>query len=295
MSKKMRIVSEDEYALLLKKNQPVEHAKSHFLVDKGEEASKLLDSKIPDDIKIQLYSSVMSHVNQQLQEILNKPISIKLSGSEDWNILPQHTVSNVQADSVTPFSTPQSTPNSSPGKSLLNSKDVSFLKDFPSSLSNKAYNLLGFLKCHPEVISWDKTGRVTFFGNEFEQDSNIKDLMDYSIRDIQFKKNPPGINRFIKVCKMLNVPATVFSSKVRNDMLGSLDSIQPRETSTQSAEKMSTFPFKNWIPLASGNSYRATSDAFSTPTTSTVSTPHRSRNDKDVSGRNKKRKEPHPQ
>lgn len=282
MSKKMRVVSEDEYSQLLKKTNTMEHAKTHFFTDKDQEATSVFGSLISEDIKVQLYSSLMKRVNNQLKDILDKPISVRMvSGEDKSSIGKSNTIStNETPPPVTPSST-ESTPVGSPEKFTLSESDIKMLKEFPTTQMNKAHNLLGFLKCHPEMIKWDKSGRVTFWGSEFEPDSNISDLMSYSIRDLKWTTSPNGINRFLRVCKMLNVPAALFSTVVRNDLMGTLDSIPLKQTATLSAHKLSSF--SAWEPLNQNDALNKTFDPYRTPT----GIPQRPRNTKDVTSRQK--------
>lgn len=76
----MRMVSEDEYQQLTKQPKTAESIKNHFFHKRGEQASELLNSKkIPEDIKMHLYSSLMKNVKKQLKEIIIKPIYVKLT------------------------------------------------------------------------------------------------------------------------------------------------------------------------------------------------------------------------
>lgn len=79
MSKRMRVVSEEEYGRYNKLTKPIDYANNHFLTDKSDEVSEVLNSNIPEDIKIQLYSSLMKHVSHKLREIIDKPVNVNLS------------------------------------------------------------------------------------------------------------------------------------------------------------------------------------------------------------------------
>lgn len=80
MAQRMRLVEDDEYKRLLKRHTPLSQVKEHFFRDASGRADQVLDnSEIPDDIKIQLYGSIMKSVKQQLNQILADPIKVKLS------------------------------------------------------------------------------------------------------------------------------------------------------------------------------------------------------------------------
>lgn len=277
----MRIVSEEEYNQLEKQRKPIDFAQNHFLDDKGNQVSDLLQSDIPEDIKLQMYSSLMKGFSSKLKDMIEKPISVKLSVDKKQKTI-EDSNKLEESESAIPSSI-NSTPVSSPEKTTLGKKDITFIKDMPLTLNTKAYNIMGFLKCHPELIKWGKDGRVTFWGNEFEPNSNIGDLMSYSLRDLKWTKNPPGINRFIRVLKMLNLPATNFSTKVRSDLLGSLDTISLRDNVTKSGEKMSSF--KNWTPMSNKDTVIQSPDQFTTPS----QTPARPKSFKDITSRKERK------
>lgn len=43
---------------------------------------------------------------------------------------------------------------------------------------------MSLLKVSKDLIKWDKTGRITFFENDFEKATNIVDLLNYATRDL---------------------------------------------------------------------------------------------------------------
>ena len=249
MSKRLRVISEDEYQRLEKKSKPTLHAQNHFLEETTQNASEIINAKeIPDDIKIHLYSGIMKNVKKQIEEIINKPIAVKL------NVENQET--NLQKNN---------NPNIS--ELIIDAKglkdDHSFVAKAPATYKPKYFEILRALRKHPDLIKWDSIGRVTFFKNEYEPETNLHDLLNYSVRDMKWQGNPGGINRFLNVVKLANVPVTNFSKKIREDLMKRV--IPLRETATTSFIQPHEDPFKNWSSLSTPETTMESSVLFKTP------------------------------
>ena len=207
MAKKLRLITEDEYRQL-SKTPTVRHIREHYFQDAAKEASSILEKdKIPEDFKIQLYSSVMNSVKNQLTEILNRPIKLDISidgenvrklkptSREDNAKSSKLTVSSAVDEDESEFEDFYTTPPSGPSlvatpktfsKSMHDPtmRDELFSKEFPNKIKySKAIPLLEQLKKRPDLITWDSEGRVTYFGSEPVEDSNIVDLISYATRD----------------------------------------------------------------------------------------------------------------
>jgi hypothetical protein len=133
----------------------------------------------------------------------------------------------------------------------LSDTDFFLISSIPDRFRLNACNLLKKLKQNKQLIRWDENVHVTFFENEDVPGSNIVDLLNYSVRDLKWAHNPAGINRFVAVCKLLNVPSHLLSKEVKKDWYGTLDNIKPRKTYTNSAQKIEKFKSTliNWEPM----------------------------------------------
>lgn len=247
MSKRLRVISEDEYQRLEKKSKPTVHAQNHFLEESTQNASEVINSKkIPDDIKIHLYSGIMKNVKKQIEEIINKPIAVKLN------------IDNKESNLANNISVPEFIQSD---KSV--EEDHSFVAKAPLTYKPKYFEILRALRKHPDLIKWDSMGRVTFFKNEYEPQTNLHDLLNYSVRDTKWQGNPGGINRFLNVVKLANVPLSNFSKKIKEDLMKRV--IPIRETTTTSFVQPHDDPFKNWSSLSTPETTMEGSVLFKTP------------------------------
>lgn len=282
MAQRMRLVEDEEYKRLLKRHTPLSQVKEHFFRDASGRADQVLDnSEIPDDIKIQLYGSIMKSVKQQLNQILADPIKVKLSLDKPDAAI--NADSSADFSSLDHFSSAISSPNSTlnqsfasskgsatawdpdtlnevPQSSPLNLDDIILLRNEPANVkATKLIPLMTMLKSRPDLIKWDTNGRVTFFGTEFAPETNIIDLVNYVTRELKWSHNPAGINRMLTVCKMVNVPTTMLSKDVKQDLMGPLEGIRIRSNQTDSASRMGGF--KKWKPISSKDNLNSNSDS----------------------------------
>jgi hypothetical protein len=259
MAKRMRIITNDEYERLQLKPSNPHQVSENFFHKTNKNASSILDAKdIPDENKLQLYGSVMTAVKHQLHEILNKPVNVSLSinKSVDTDALRNLNSSLSSTPGGSPFQTPLTSPEKfdSPFHGLiknpteLTTTDTSLLNTVPDKFKTKTYGLLKILKRFKEFIDWDDTGRVTFFENEFVPNSNLVDLLTYALRDIKFAHPPAGVNRFLRVLKVINVPHNILSKEARKGFLGDLDQMPVREGTTSRVSG-----FHNWNPIRSAD------------------------------------------
>jgi hypothetical protein len=264
MAKRMKLIAEDEYERFVKKSSPIKDAKEHFFHDVHTDSENVLsNNEIPDDIKIQLYSSVMRHVKDKLHQALSEPINVKISGLSEKSVVDNSVDKNMT------FSTGSTTSTSSPigsfSSAKLNdsyteppftptsvSRDHVLLQNIPIKIRfDKIIPLMELLKARPDLIQWDKNGRVTFFGTEAVSGSNIVDMLNYATRELKWTKNPIGINRFLQVIKMVNVPTILLSRDVKQDVLGDLEHVRPRPNASNSASRLGNFD--NWEPIRSAD------------------------------------------
>ena len=264
MAKRLRVIGEEEYQALAKQSvkkvevDPVENARKHYLLEEDNKATNVLQSSsIPDDIKVQMYSSVLKSIKGHITKILSEPINVNLleknveyvNGPSNTNELlkspANSTTFDMDEQEAYTFSTPPDSPT------YFQQDDATIIQrmgvDPGSKVLPKAITVLQLLKSNPQLIKWDKTGRITFFNNEFVPESNITDLINYTTRELQFADNPSGLNRFLTVCKMANVPVSLLSRKAKSGWMGGLGNIPPRPTATNSAQRLDAF--RNWTPL----------------------------------------------
>lgn len=245
----MKLISEHEFDRLKTQTTKISDAKEHFFHEKAQDAESLLDSStIPDDIKIQLYGSVMSAVQHQLHEILNKPVNVKLSGVN----FPKKTTKTSSSSEV--FRTPTGSAvfdeddeqdESVTTHGSLSANDLKLIETQPTNVRVKLYHVMKSLKGNEKLVHWDEKGRVTFFNDDYVPESNIVDLLNFTTRELKWDENPSGINRFLRVCKMINLPTSLLSKEAKKGWLGD---IPPRENLTDSARR-SDNTFMNWEPL----------------------------------------------
>jgi len=202
MFKKMKLISEDEYKRLkeVELQKPPTNVTKRSFSDKQYTADKILqDNDIPDDIKAVMYSQI-------LRKLVDK-LDIHLPTSKE-SITPKSTVTE---------SNEKASPSSSSFDKLL-SLDKTLLKAIPQQHRGKAEHIVMILRRRPDLISWDASGVCNFNGVE-EQESNIIDLLNYTITSAKWKKVPAGINRFLKICKDLNISSSVVSAKLKHEFL----------------------------------------------------------------------------
>jgi len=80
MSKRMKLISEDEYNTLTKfrDRDILLSNEENFTLDKNKSMENILDSnEIPDDIKVNLYSKLLRNVHEDLKKISEKPILVE--------------------------------------------------------------------------------------------------------------------------------------------------------------------------------------------------------------------------
>lgn len=232
MAKRLKLVpfSDQSYKSFKDLPLPIEQG---YVVSKSKTANEVLnDTDIPDDIKVQLYSQMTNSINKKINQMFS-PISKK------------EKVTDKEKETVR--KEPSST-SSSPIKSYPSQADRNLLEKLPIKFRPHALTIMNTLKPYPSLIKWNKKGTVTFFGSELVEGSNIIDLLSYVLRNLKWSKDPPGINRFLATCKLLNVPTSLLSAAIRKDWFGSLHHIRSRDSNTESAAQLPKFRQRilNW-------------------------------------------------
>lgn len=230
MAKKMKLISEDMYNTLVKAGQDSNTA----LNNSDMSAKQLLNSDIPDDIKLALYMQLIKEFNQNVSRLLTAQIT-----------QPSHNTSTV-------------IPDSEEKNGIVNlSNDTGCLDEsvinefFPERYRSNAKYIVKLLKTRPDLISWNTKFEVTFLSDDYCNGSSILDLISYLIRDLKWDLAPKGSNRFLLVCKLLNIPISMVRKGLRTKMSAEMEDM----TSMKSASDSTTdFPelknrFINWTSL----------------------------------------------
>lgn len=206
--------------------------------------SLLAESKIPDDIKLQLYGSIMNIVNSHLIDIMNKPFSVKVIDDKKTKVIPEVN-ENKSDEKIEKTPIIEEKPNVV--ENLVNETVVSpptKATYMPRALMERQQYIMNKLMDHPDMIRWDDDFRVTFYGNHFSPNSNIHALLHSVTSDIKDIVFPHGYSSFENVLKMMNIPPHVFSKRL-HPMLSSPK--PPEEFSTPNQ----TLTLSSWRDVAS--------------------------------------------
>lgn len=254
----MKLISVEDYDRLNKhqKTIPTDTYNNIFLSKDNIASDVLNTAAIPDEIRLQLYSSLMHTVKKTLAEILNKPLNVKIENSSPkkdslsatkTSELPSNNFSASTSEDVINHDT-----NQSPDHSVLTQNDFLLISSLPSRYMLPASKIMTMLKDHEDLIQWDEEGHVTFFGNDIVPESNITDLLNYAVRESGFQNAPAATNRFLAVCKLINIPTHLLARNIGKDWYGNVQNIRKRKTFTDSAKNMERFysKLRNWEPIA---------------------------------------------
>gem|GEM_PF-6097919 len=202
----MKLISVAEFdglkAIEGQKGIPVEGEKNTFFKSQDAASELLTDLKIPDDIKTVLYSSILKNLNKNLGKLQDSKSEIIKE------IKPNNTIdtSSVVSESYT--------------KQLqISDSDTQLLESLPSSLRWKGKYILLLLKPHSHIIKWDELGVCSFFNEEKTLQTNIVDLIRYVLSTVKYRKPPLGLNRFLLVLKITNVPTSILNTRLRSEFV----------------------------------------------------------------------------
>lgn len=254
MAKRMKLISESEFKQLTAlRGTPI--INSHQKLDsKVQQANLLLsNTSIPDDIKVRLYSSLMQSIGLQLQNILNTPILVKEVGG--CNHIPEVKNASEEPQNVNPTQnineeTPIDEENAEASNDIsLNIVDQQFLRKLPDKCLRKASEIMHTLKQSPDLISWNKNGEVSFFGQEYEKGTSIVDLLSYLVHELKWKVAPKGTNRFLLCAKRLNIPVSLMRPEVRQMLTKDIDQVRDVKSASDSPTRISDIKqkLKGWI------------------------------------------------
>lgn len=248
----MRLITDDEYAALMKSNK---YETSSKPTDKCLQAQQILHDKTPDDVKLALYMQLMKTIQSSLEDGSRRifgAASIKSENSPNEN--------NKQSAET----------NHEVAKAhKLGTDDI--LNNIPEKFRDRASSILEILQSHTDYIEWDNYGAVRFFGEE-KAGSNITDLLNYVLRDSKWPAPPIGINRFVLICKSLNVPASFVRKDLREQFLMPGKQYDKVESNSDSVKRIPELKqqlfegFKNWRNLYESDDTNAA--GTSTPLTS---------------------------
>lgn len=247
----MKLISEDEFNRLNSHDlhkPPVEVEKISYS-NKQQAAEDILeDNEIPDDIKSVMYS-------QLLKKLIDK-IDVHITKNSE------HKVNSPQLEQKVNKANPHSSENNITKNYELSTEDINLLKGLPFAHRPKAEHVIKILKQRPDLITWNALGVCTING-KLEPESKLVDLLNYTLTSTKWRLLPVGINRFLAICKELNVPSSVVSSKLKHEFLR--QNIKPRgkRLSSERAENQHVKTF-GWQSYASEHDDE--DEAFATPT-----------------------------
>lgn len=264
MSKRMKLVPED-YSSKLHITAPLVEKLTHKIPKPDEDlfsrkdrgASNLLAaSTIPDDIKLQLYGSLMNLVNNHLTDIINKPLNVKVI--DDQEVKHVSEVKSVPQVKHEVKIAPEVKEKPVMVEKAVSSKSTTQPVHMPRALLEKQSYIMNKLMDHPHMISWDDDGRVTFFGNNFSPNSDIRALLHSVTSDAREVIYPHGYSSFENVLKMTNIPPHVVSKRLHT-MLSSpkpavSEMIHTPASPTKPSDEFSTptqsLTFSSWREVA---------------------------------------------
>ena len=220
MAKRMKLISEADFNRLSQlKNSITPNVEKSALEKKSHDVHLLLKAhSIPDDIKLAMYTGLMSSIGDHIKSILETPVLVK---TVDGNQFPRETHKDESVESSDPdysAETTNSSTSSSSSSLHLTGSDNLLLHKLPLKCRKKAGDVMLCLKQHPELIDWNKSGDVSFFGQQFENDISIVDLLSYLCHDLKWDVAPCGTNRFLLCVKRINVPLSLMTSEMRKRM-----------------------------------------------------------------------------
>lgn len=246
MAKRMRLIPEQNYQKLMETIHYSENKNSASILNREEKEQTLLGADIPDDVKIKLYMHLISEFNSKIDDLKKSPSLSNIKETKD---------NDAQTTSSKTYE--------------LTEQEHNLIQFIPEKFRESAEAIVKLLARHKDLITWDKQGVVTFFKNETEKDSSILDLINYLLRDLKWKSVPKGINRFLIICKKLNIPASLVRSSLREALTSPIDNLSPVRTTSDSGNSFSLYlnTVKNWSNLESASDSESDSEfpKFSTP------------------------------
>lgn len=223
MAKRMKLISEETYNLLM--SQRSEPFPEKTFVNKDDLAKKLLQSEdIPDDIKLAMYMSIIRDFTNKVEELAHKPESGQSLSDADKARKPFH-------ENLSEVDEPAEESD----------RDLKLVSIFPEKIRSSVEVILERIKNNRDLIFWNNKGEVTFFLNEFVEGSSIIDLINYILRDLKWKVAPKGANRFILVCRKLNVPASIVRKSLRESFSSSIPTINAVKSASESFHDFSGY------------------------------------------------------
>lgn len=214
MAKRMKLISESEFEILKKRKEEPFESEKLKLENKDEIAREFLFSKsIPDDIKIQIYGSMLRHLTSNYETIINKPIKVENVEKQEHKCVIPTSASDIEKSAAETIES--EVPLSEHDKYLIN-----FI---PSIYKENAEILMQRLKQHSADILWDNVGQVSFdSGKSYAPNVNIGDLIVSAVKPKTLFENengPIGFSRFKNVIRKLHIPIGLLTPKVRQDII----------------------------------------------------------------------------
>lgn len=224
----MKLISEELYNSLIKDSKTRKIQNIDYTESPGQ---SILNSDVPDDIKLALYMQIIKDFNKNMSKIISDKVNFVNVGTSP--VKSKLDFNTEELESEDPLT------------------DTIINDFFPERHRNSARYIIKILRTRPDLITWNEKFEVTFLKDDFCAGSSILDLISYLLRDLKWDLAPKGSNRFLLICKLLNVPTSLVRKALRTKMSADFDDM----TSVKSASDSTThFPelkdkIQNWISL----------------------------------------------
>lgn len=218
MAKQMRLISESEYQMFLKcKGLNTNGSYDNI----NENLSLLTNPKLPEDIKLGLYSSVTNKQRKRFVEGLEVQNETQKPKASKTN----NDVNGVKNESnpTTSFNQMASQteqPITNPYASISKVEEQTYLSGMLEHTMGRinGIHLLSILKNNPSLFKWNSHGQISFMNNPYDKRTNLKNIFTYLFRTVKVLSVPPGITRTYQILAMLKVsPGIIMNSDARKD------------------------------------------------------------------------------
>jgi len=195
----------------------------------NQKAKKILDSKnLPDDIKLQLFSTAMKDATDNLLKLLSKPVRVdSFATKRPSNKIAKIHKINDEAETLPVLNLPEEI-------------DEIIVSKLLKSIQDRGKVILHHLRTANDIVSWDQDGCI-YFGNVKEPGSNIVNVIDYMTRTLKDLRPPIGINRVLSIARYTNLPASVLAPHLRKNFIGTFDAMPVKPSITDSAKNIDKF------------------------------------------------------
>lgn len=207
MATQMRLISEEEYQKYIKfRNEQLNLNKD------TKDNLKLLESDLPEEIKLNIYSKKLQSLNKKNME--EDKVNEK---QENITPVPEKEEKSIQVESFNLNKKDQGTQIHSTLKMIEN--DSSFLTDFGDQAKEHGIMLLTLFRNNPSVISWNSLGNISFNLRSPDYRTDIGELLSYCLRRMRNVNTPPGLTRFYAALDYLKVSPYILTSPAKEQYI----------------------------------------------------------------------------